>query len=152
MVVAHILQSNIYSGAENVVCQIIELFSKKSDIEMIYVSPSGSIDEILRTKNIKHYILDSFSIGDIKKAIKSIKPDIIVSKIRGNVDLIEEGISGYLVKPQSVNSWGMRIKQVSSDREFMAHLGINNLKRIASFSLFNVEKRISEVYLNTIDY
>ncbi len=77
MVVAHILQSNIYSGAENVVCQIIELFSKKSDIEMIYVSPSGSIDEILRTKNIKHYILDSFSIGDIKKAIKSIKPDII---------------------------------------------------------------------------
>lgn len=77
MIVAHILQSNIYSGAENVVCQIIELFSEKTNIEMIYVSPSGPIDEILRKKNIKHYILDCFSIRKIKKAIKCINPDIV---------------------------------------------------------------------------
>ena len=110
------------------------------------------IKELLVASHI--FVMPSLREGLSRSLMEAMASGLpcIVSKIRGNVDLIEEGISGYLVNPKGVNQWAMRIKQVSSDREFMARLGINNLKRIASFSLLNVEKRISEVYLNTLDY
>ena len=77
MIIAHVLQSNIYSGAENVICQIIEMFSENDDVSMIYVSPSGPIDHILEEKGIKHFRLNAFTVREIKKAINTINPDVI---------------------------------------------------------------------------
>ena len=51
MKVLHLLASNKYSGAENVVCQIISMF--KDEVEMVYCSPNGEIENTLRDKKIK---------------------------------------------------------------------------------------------------
>ena len=74
--IMHLLQSDRFSGAENVVCQIIELL-KQSQYEMIYVCPFGPIEETLKEKNIVYYGLKKFSNKEIKKAINDINPDII---------------------------------------------------------------------------
>ena len=50
MKVLHLLASNKYSGAENVVCQIIKMFSH--DVEMAYCSLNGPIEQTLKDKNI----------------------------------------------------------------------------------------------------
>lgn len=78
MKIVHLLQSTKYSGAESVVCQIIQMAPLISDeIEMIYVSPRGPIENILKEKKIRYFLLDSFSQHEIDRAIKELKPDLI---------------------------------------------------------------------------
>ena len=48
MRVLHVLHSNQYSGAENVVCQIIEMFKNDENIEMAYCSRDGQIGKVLK--------------------------------------------------------------------------------------------------------
>lgn len=75
--VFHLLCMSTFSGAENVVCQIMNMFSDDEDIEMVYCSPDGPIREILRNKNIRFVPLKKFSLPEIRKTIREIKPDII---------------------------------------------------------------------------
>lgn len=77
MKIMHLLQSPHFSGAENVVCQIISMFEKDSDVEMIYCSQDGAIRAALEERNIPFYPLSDFSLSSVKKAIRDIKPDII---------------------------------------------------------------------------
>ena len=77
MRIVHLLQSNKFSGAESVVCQIIEMFADETWTEMIYVCPEGPIRGILENKNIKFYPLENFSQGSINRALKYLKPDIV---------------------------------------------------------------------------
>lgn len=76
-VIMHLLQSDKFSGAESVVCQIIEAFSDSPDYDMVYVSPHGSIEQILQQKGIKYFGLCSFSQKEIDRAVNIINPDII---------------------------------------------------------------------------
>lgn len=75
MKVLHLLSSNKYSGAENVVCQIIKMFG--NDAEMVYCSPDGDIRKTLNDKNIKFIPLKELSKKELKKAVKDFNPDII---------------------------------------------------------------------------
>lgn len=75
MKVLHLLASNKFSGAENVVCQIIDMF--KSDVEMAYCSPDGDIKNSLKEKDVKFFPLDKFNINNLKKVVNEYKPDIV---------------------------------------------------------------------------
>lgn len=75
--VLHLLASNKYSGAENVVCQIIDNFKCNNEIEMIYCSPKGEIEKILIDKEIKFLPLENLNIKEVRNAIKRYKPTII---------------------------------------------------------------------------
>ena len=74
MKVLHVLASNKYSGAENVVCQIINMFPEE---EMAYCSPNGDIANTLKDKNIKFLPLEKFSLKELKRVVKEFKPDIV---------------------------------------------------------------------------
>lgn len=73
--VIHLLSSNIFSGAENVVCQIIDIFKNEED--MYYCSPIGVIDELLEKKDINYIPIKSLSLSEVKKVLLDYKPDII---------------------------------------------------------------------------
>lgn len=77
MRVLHVLHSNQYSGAENVVCQIIEMFKNDENIEMAYCSRDGQIGKVLKEKGIIFYPVKDFSKKQLKKAISDFAPDII---------------------------------------------------------------------------
>lgn len=73
--VLHILQSNRFSGAENVVCQIIDLF--RQDYEMVYCSRDGQIRSSLFERNILFKPIEDLSVKEIQRVINDVKPDII---------------------------------------------------------------------------
>lgn len=75
MKVIHILNTNSYSGAENVVITIIN--SIKHDFEFYYASFDGTIREKLEYEDIKFYPMEKISIYKIRKLVKELKPDII---------------------------------------------------------------------------
>lgn len=75
--VLHMLCSNRFSGAENVVCQIINMFHDDPNIEMAYASPDGQIREALKERNIKFYPMKGYSLSEYRRVIKEARPDII---------------------------------------------------------------------------
>lgn len=75
--IMHLLCSNSYSGAENVVCQIIRMFKYEVDYEMVYCSPDGDIADTLWDKGINFCPLKAMSIPQVANAIAKEKPDII---------------------------------------------------------------------------
>lgn len=75
-IILHLLQSNQFSGAENVVLQIMEMF-KTENVEMFYCCPKGEIENILKERNMNYILLKKPSILEVRKAIKICKPDII---------------------------------------------------------------------------
>lgn len=77
MKILHLLQSDRFSGAENVVCQIISMFKDESNIEMVYCSLDGQIREALKERGIRFIPLKNFSVAEIKQVLKEEKPDII---------------------------------------------------------------------------
>ena len=79
MKVLHLLQSNVFSGAENVVCQIIEMFREDDKIEMVYCCPYGPIAAKLEELNIPYIPLKSLAPIEVRKAIKKYKPDVVHS-------------------------------------------------------------------------
>lgn len=74
--VLHLLQSSHFSGAENVVCQIIDMF-KDDNIEMVYCSRDGQIREALKERDVIFLPLTQFSIQEVKKVMREYNPDII---------------------------------------------------------------------------
>lgn len=78
MRVLHLLSSNEFSGAENVACQIINMFNNKGEgVEMAYCSPDGKIGQILKEKGIAYYSIKRLSKKEIKRVIKDFNPDVI---------------------------------------------------------------------------
>lgn len=76
--ILHILPSDRFSGAENVVCQIIQMFrGRENDYEMIYCCPDGPIRTALLERNIQFLSLEKMNISELQKAIKKAKPDVI---------------------------------------------------------------------------
>ena len=74
MRVLHVLNTNSYSGAENVAITII---NHMPDVDSTYLSLKGPISEILKKSNIKYYSVDKLSVKSLKKAIQEINPDVI---------------------------------------------------------------------------
>ena len=74
MKVLHVLSSNKYSGAENVVCQIIDMFD---DVEMVYCSPDGDIRNTLKEKNIPFISINKLSVKELKRVVEEYHPDVV---------------------------------------------------------------------------
>lgn len=75
--VLHVLNTNRFSGAENVACQIISLLNGDSRFEFAYCSIDGPIRKNIESRGIKFIGLDKMGISDLKKAIQLFKPNII---------------------------------------------------------------------------
>lgn len=75
--ILHMLCSNCYSGAENVICQIINMFKDDDRYEFVYASPNGPIREALEVCGIAFAPMSKASLGEFKRVIEDVKPDII---------------------------------------------------------------------------
>lgn len=75
--VLHVLNSNSYSGAENVAITIIN--GIKEEFEVAYTSPDGSIRNYLKENNIKYFPIyeRSLTVKEFKRIVYTYKPDII---------------------------------------------------------------------------
>lgn len=73
--VLHFLPRNTFSGAENVVCQIISMF--RGQINMYYCCPEGPIRQALEERNIPYLPMEAFNVSQVRRMISREKPDLI---------------------------------------------------------------------------
>ena len=157
MKVLHLLQSSTFSGAENVVCQIIGLLKNEYNIEFIYCSPDGQIRNALLERGIYFSPLRSFSREEVKKAVEIEKPDIIhahdmrasfiASLACGNVRLISHiHNNNFNSRGLSVKSFAYLLPAFKSSHIF--YVSNSSYKGYYFHSLF---KKKSSVLYNIID-
>lgn len=77
MKILHVLASDKFSGAENVVCQIINMFKDESTFEMAYCSPNGDIKFALEERNVVFLPINKLNLKELKRAVDEYKPDLI---------------------------------------------------------------------------
>ena len=110
--ILHLLASNKYSGAENVVCTIIDNF--KNEYDMAYCSPIGPIEQILKDKNINYYGMEKFNSNNLKGIIRKYNPDIIhAHDYRASTLAVLSGFKGKIISHlhnncPSAKSWNLK--------------------------------------------
>lgn len=107
--VLHLLSSNIFSGAENEVCHLIEVMNKS--MEMAYCSPKGVIEDELKKRCVNFYGIDKMSRKNVNEIIEKYKPDIVhahdytASVIATSSKFKGEIISHIHHSPEFVKKW-----------------------------------------------
>lgn len=94
------------------------------------------------------FVMPSFREGlsrSIMEAMASGLP-CIVSKIRGNVDLIEDKKGGFLCEPTDTDGWAESIRFLSENKELCIQMHKFNIEKIVKFDSSVVEKCIYEIY------
>lgn len=75
----------------------------------------------------------------------------IASKIRGNVDLLDEGIGGYLVPTKDENVVADRLKRLVENPDLRERMSKANLERIKGFDIEVVKSRMEEIYKEVLN-
>ena len=71
---------------------------------------------------------------------------IVCSKIRGNVDLVEDGVGGFHFVPNDADGLTQILKNIITDSAKIAQMGDANKEKIKMFSLENVLGMMKEIY------
>lgn len=75
----------------------------------------------------------------------------IVSKIRGNVDLIEENIGGYLVDALDVERFAEKFQFIISNAALRKRMGEANLEKIRKYDVREVKQVICKIYKEVLE-
>ncbi|MFC6333768.1 glycosyltransferase family 4 protein [Paenibacillus septentrionalis] len=71
---------------------------------------------------------------------------VICSNIRGNMDLIEEDVGGFLVNANDLNGIAQKINYLYNNRQIMEKFSLNNKKKIKNYSRKLISQKLSNVY------
>ncbi|MDN7226433.1 glycosyltransferase [Planococcus sp. N064] len=139
--ILHLLQSDRYSGAENVVCQIIKAFEEDSTFEMVYCSQEGPIRDVLAKNEIKFYPVEVLNYKNAKRVIQEYKPHIIHSH-----DAKASLISALLSSNYSV------ISHMHNNAPWIKSFGIKSILYYLSSLKFKKILTVSDVIMQEYVY
>ena len=94
------------------------------------------------------FLFPSFQEGlpvSVMEAMASGKP-IICSRIRGNTDIVVEGVNGFLIDPNDPRGISEAIARLE-DADKRAEMGRNNREKAEQFDLPQIVERYREIYL-----
>lgn len=71
---------------------------------------------------------------------------IVASRIRGNVDLIEDGVNGFLCDPRDALEFAEKIELLANNAELCKKMGSSNRMAIQKFSIETVIQEMQRIY------
>lgn len=81
----------------------------------------------------------------IMEAMRSGVP-IICSDIRGNRDLVSDGIEALLVRDNQAQQYAMKIRELKNDKSLCKNLSLAAQKKLLEFDLVTVENQMKLIY------
>ncbi|WP_042683485.1 glycosyltransferase family 4 protein [Anaerosalibacter massiliensis] len=70
----------------------------------------------------------------------------IVSNIRGNVDLIEDGVGGFLRSPTDISGYSKAIEMLATNQELRKRFGETNKENVRTYDIENVKSELKDIY------
>lgn len=94
------------------------------------------------------YVMPSYREGLSRSLMEAMSSGLpcIVSKIRGNTDLIDEGNGGFLCSPNDTESFAKAITSVANNAELRARMREYNIEKIKKFDVSVVESEMKRIY------
>ena len=71
---------------------------------------------------------------------------IVASRIRGNVDLIEDGVNGFLCDPKDVTGFTEKIQKILDDPSLAEKFWANSLGKIQQYNVNRVAVQLQHIY------
>ncbi len=120
----------------------------KIDKRVLFLGNRTDIKDLYQAADV--FILSSFREGlsrSIMEAMASGLP-CVVSNIRGNVDLIDEGEGGYLFPPIDIEYLANKINELVSSKYTREKFSLYNIDKIKKFSMLKVIDELISIYKN----
>ena len=76
---------------------------------------------------------------------------IVASRIRGNVDLIEDGVNGFLCEPEDAEGFADRIRKLLDNPALAEEFRKNSLEKIKNYDKNVVAQQLREIYCKMND-
>lgn len=98
------------------------------------------------------FVMPSYREGLSRSAMEAMASGLpcILSDIRGNRDLIENGSGGFLCKPDDASGFSVAVSKLFGNSLLCEKMKEHNLKKIKDFDTSVVEKEIREIYINEL--
>ena len=98
------------------------------------------------------FVMPSFREGLSRSVMEAMASGLpcVVSKIRGNTDLIEDGRGGFLLAPTDADGFASAIERLCGDRALCDEMSRYNLEKIKEFDVSVVEDGLTKIYKNTL--
>lgn len=74
----------------------------------------------------------------------------VASAIRGNVDLIENGVNGFTCQTDDVDGYAAAIEKIVADPQLRQTMRENNLEKIRKYDVNVVQQEIREIYADVL--
>ena len=128
--------------------QYLKKLSNDLNVDVHLLGYRTDIVELLNTADI--FAFPSFREGlsvALMEAMASGLP-CVASKIRGNVDLIEENVNGFLCDAKNVDSFVISLNKLIVNKELRKQMKLTSLRKIKQNDIANIIKSMSKIYLN----
>ncbi|MDO5047837.1 MAG: glycosyltransferase family 4 protein [Anaerococcus sp.] len=126
----------------------LKSLAKRSGLEkqVKFLGYRKDIAELFYESDI--FVLPSFREGLSRSLMEAMASGLpcIVSDIRGNRDLIKDGLGGYLCDPNNPKEFEEKIKKISNDKQLLSSMGNYNQNVIKKFDISSVESILKLVY------
>lgn len=106
----------------------------------------ADVKELMNSSDI--FVMPSFREGLSRSIMEAMAGGLpcVVSRIRGNVDLVKDGENGYTVVANDVVGFTAKIDELIRDESLRAHMRERNLRRIKDFDIKTVKNMIGKIY------
>lgn len=125
--------------------QYLDELAKELDVNLHLLGYRTDIIELLNTADI--FAFPSFREGLSVALMEAMAAGLpcVVSKIRGNVDLIVDNKGGYLCNPSDINKFEEKIRElIKNERKF--NMGKVNRQIIKKFDIHQIIESIGNIY------
>jgi len=126
--------------------------AKKNNIEknIHFLGYRADIPQLLKSVDI--FVMPSYREGLSRSLMEAMAAGLpcVVSKIRGNVDLIEENKGGFLRYPNDIEGLTDAIKTLADDKDLRISMGKYNLAIIRKYDVENIKKKMKKIYYNVL--
>lgn len=104
------------------------------------------IKELVKVANI--FLFTTLQEGLPRSMMEAMASGLpcVASNIRGNVDLIEDGVNGFLCPPTDVEGFSTAISRIADDPALQETMKQNNLEKIQGFDVSVVAAEIKNIY------
>ncbi len=125
---------------------------KKKNLEkrIHFLGYRTDVDELLHAADI--FVMPSFREGLSRSIMEAMACGLpcLISNIRGNSDLIQEDIGGYLLDPNDIDGFAYAIEKCIRQPELRRKMKNNNINKIKDFSIDIVVDKLIDIYKNEL--
>ena len=141
-------QIRYYICGQGILRAEIEEYAKKRGVEnsIIFLGYRRDIPQICACADV--FLHTSYQEGlpvAVMEAMACGTP-IVASRIRGNVDLIEDGVNGFLCGPEDVEDFADKLRTLLENPNLAENFRNNSLEKIKGYDKRIVAEQLREIY------